>query len=87
MQGLMIPREALFNRVLQSLDEAPVTMLTGARQTGKTTLAQMVLRHYEEHRSGNTTYFDLERARDQAALSTPELTLESLKGSNSSLNS
>lgn len=29
------------NQVLQFLDESPVTVLLGARQTGKTTLAQM----------------------------------------------
>ncbi|PKQ28586.1 MAG: hypothetical protein CVT63_02045 [Candidatus Anoxymicrobium japonicum] len=76
----LIPRTALLNKVLQALDEAPVTILTGARQTGKTTLAQMVVQHYKERGDEVVTYFDLERAADQAAISTPELTLEPLRG-------
>lgn len=68
------------NRVLQALEEAPVTILIGARQTGKTTLAQMVLKDYQVGSDGDVNYFDLERAADRAALSTPELTLGSLRG-------
>ena len=32
-----IPRQRLLNRTLQYIEEAPVTVLPGARQTGKTT--------------------------------------------------
>jgi predicted AAA+ superfamily ATPase len=35
------------NQVLRFLDEAPVTVLLGACQTGKTTLAQMVADVFE----------------------------------------
>jgi predicted AAA+ superfamily ATPase len=35
------------NQVLRFLDESPVTVLLGARQTGKTDLAQMVADVFE----------------------------------------
>ncbi len=57
------------------LGEAPVTVLLGARQTGKTTLA----RHVAETLTG-VHYFDLERAASRSALATPELTLGELTG-------
>ncbi|MBW2596988.1 MAG: ATP-binding protein [Deltaproteobacteria bacterium] len=68
------------NQVLQFLDEAPVTVLLGARQTGKTTLAQMVADIFEKRNRTEVHRFDLERAASRAALSTPEITLESLSG-------
>ncbi|MDI6792519.1 MAG: hypothetical protein QME81_06585 [bacterium] len=37
----LIARPRLMNQVLQFLDESPVTVLLGTRQTGKTTLAEM----------------------------------------------
>ncbi|MBU4194671.1 MAG: ATP-binding protein [Actinobacteria bacterium] len=76
----LIPRPRLLGRVLQALAEAPVTILDGARQTGKTTLAGMVAESYAEKSSGEVHHFDLERAATRAALSTPELTLEPLRG-------
>ena len=72
----MVPRIRLQSQVRQCLAEAPVTVLLGARQTGKTTLARLI--GSEQGRS--STYFDLERAADRAALSTPEQTLGSLEG-------
>jgi len=36
-QTKLIPRPRLMKQVLQALNEAPVTVLLGARQTGKTT--------------------------------------------------
>lgn len=75
----LIPRTALLGRVRLALAESPVTVLTGARQAGKTTLARMVMREVEE-KGQRVTYYDLERAADQAALSTPELTMEPLRG-------
>lgn len=76
----LIPRPFLSERILRSLSEAPVTAILGARQTGKTTLAQVVARHYQEKLKENVHLFDLERQAGRASLSTPELTLEPLEG-------
>jgi len=68
-------RLRLENQVLRCLKESPVTVLLGARQTGKTTLARMITeKRHEVH------FFDLERAAAREALSTPELTLGELRG-------
>jgi len=75
-----IPRPRLLDRTLQYIEEAPVTVLLGARQTGKTTLSQMAARSVIKNRGMNVHTFDLERAASRAALSTPEITLEGLKG-------
>lgn len=71
----LIPRPRLLRQILRSLKESPVTALLGARQTGKTTLARVVSEKRRE-----VHYFDLERAGARKALSTPELTLEALRG-------
>lgn len=76
----LIERPRLMSRILQFLDEAPVTVLLGTRQTGKTTLAQMVAEIFEKRTGAAVHRFDLERAASRAALSTPEITLESLRG-------
>lgn len=60
-----VPRPALLHQVSLRLAESPVTVLLGAGQTGKTTLARMVAREHPEVR-----FFDLEVATDRAALST-----------------
>ena len=65
----------LRDKIELCLGEAPVTVLLGARQTGKTTLARMIAAHRTP-----VHYFDLERAPDRAALATPEQTLGSLTG-------
>ena len=75
-----IPRPRLLDRTLQYIEEAPVTVLLGARQTGKTTLSQMAARSVIKNRDMNVHTFDLERAASRAALSTPEITLEGLRG-------
>ena len=74
----LILRPGLLDRIERSLTEAMVTVLLGARQTGKTTLARL----YAEKRadSQKVHYFDLERPTDLTALSNPELTLRSLEG-------
>lgn len=76
----LIPRSRLLKQVLQFLDESPVTVLLGARQTGKTTLAQMVADIFENNNEAAVHHFDLERAALRAALATPEITLEPLQG-------
>ncbi len=58
--------------ILNSLQNFPVVGLIGARQVGKTTLAQHLLQGF-----GNTAlYLDLESIADAAKLETPELYLE-----------
>lgn len=65
---------------LDALDFAtsryPVTIIGGARQVGKTTLA----RSWAENRQKKQHWFDLERPSDLARLENPELTLGPLKG-------
>ena len=63
------------SQIRQYLAEAPVTVLLGARQTGKTTLARMVTEEFSP-----VHFFDLEQAAGRAALGTPELTLGEAKG-------
>ncbi len=76
----LISRPRLIGKMLQYLDEAPVTVLLGARQTGKTTLAQMAINIIKNKNETEVHYFDLERAASRAALATPEITLEPLQG-------
>ncbi len=71
----LLPRHRLQNQVIRCLKESPVTVLLGARQTGKTTLARLVSGKYEK-----IHVFDLERAAGREALSTPELTLGECRG-------
>lgn len=79
-QNTIIDRPGLISQVLQALEEAPITVLLGARQTGKTTLSQMVIEKYVKDSHSEVHLFDLERAASRAALTTPEVTLESLHG-------
>lgn len=70
-----IQRPHLLNQIEECLDEAPITALLGARQTGKTTLARLIA-----SRRQPVHYFDLDRTPDRTALSTPEQTLGTLDG-------
>jgi predicted AAA+ superfamily ATPase len=72
--SMMIKRKSLQARVREGLESRPVTALLGPRQCGKTTLARMLVSADSE------SYFDLEDPRDLARLSSPQTTLESLKG-------
>ena len=74
-QQKYIRRPRLEAAVRQCLEEAPVTVLLGARQTGKTTLAREIARDLEAVHT-----FDLEQGASRRALSTPELTLSELSG-------
>lgn len=71
----ILPRPRLEKQVRTCLKESPVTVLLGARQTGKTTLARLIAEKRPDVR-----FFDLERAAGREALSTPELTLEECRG-------
>jgi predicted AAA+ superfamily ATPase len=63
-------------QVTALLRRNPVVAILGARQVGKTTLAQQVARA----RKGPVTWFDLESPEDVARLAEPMLALSDLRG-------
>ncbi|NOX90429.1 MAG: ATP-binding protein [Calditrichaeota bacterium] len=67
----MIDRPIDRRKITQLIEQFPVTVIVGARQTGKTTLARQFHADY---------YFDLENPRDLVRLDNPQLTLEDLQG-------
>ena len=72
-----IARPDLLTAAIGGLSEAPVVALLGARQVGKTTLAEQVVAGWP----GPSTVFDLEVATTREALSiTPEKILRESKG-------
>ncbi|NOX55424.1 MAG: AAA family ATPase, partial [Planctomycetes bacterium] len=72
----MIPRSAHVQRVSRLLRAYPVVAIVGARQVGKTTLADQIASKW----SGPVHRFDLEDPRDLARLADPMLALADLKG-------
>ncbi len=68
---MLIPRQRDIAEISQLLGLFLVVALPGARQCGKTTLAQQFSFDH---------YFDLESPRDLARLDQPQLTLENLEG-------
>ena len=73
----LIPRPSLLQRVKLGLSESPVVALLGARQVGKTTLAEQVIASW----NGPSTLFDLETADGREALATrPETILRNSEG-------
>lgn len=71
-----MPRTRLIRQITDCLNASPATVLLGARQVGKTTLAGMIAENRPD-----VTVFDLERAAGRAALThTPELTLSDCRG-------
>jgi hypothetical protein len=71
-----VARNRLLDEVTVRLAESPVTILLGARQTGKTTLARMIAGQRDLVR-----FFDLEGAADRTALATtPEKILSEATG-------
>jgi len=71
----MFKRKQYLDAIATGLAEAPVVILLGPRQCGKTTLA----RAFAEARR-DSTFFDLENPRDFARLSDPMLAMENLTG-------
>jgi len=72
-----ITRHDLLSATIENLAEAPVVALLGARQVGKTTLAEQVMSSWP----GTTTLFDLEVTATREALSrTPERVLRECEG-------
>ena len=72
----MIERPAHADEIGALLREFPVVAIVGARQTGKTTLAQSIGDGF----GGAVHRFDLEDPRDDARLAAPMLALEALGG-------
>lgn len=71
---MIIPRKALLGRIRAALDRNPVTVLTGPRQSGKTTLARALVSE------DSPNYFDLEDPVSLARLEEPRTALELLEG-------
>jgi len=71
---MRIERAALFNRIQRALSRAPVVVLTGPRQSGKTTLAREFLHE------NSPNYFDLEDLAGRSRLDEPRVALEPLEG-------
>jgi hypothetical protein len=72
----VIERSAHLDRLRSLLAQFPVVGLIGARQVGKTTLAQALAARVD----GDVTRFDLENPRDLHRLEDPLFALESLRG-------
>ena len=70
----MIARKSLVESIRTALDRSVVVVLTGARQTGKTTLAREFLA------KDSPNYFDLEDLLSLARLEEPMTALEPLEG-------
>lgn len=71
-----ISRKRLLERIKRYLTVSPVTVLLGARQVGKTTLARQIAEGYDQ-----VTFYDLERAASRQPLEvTPEATLSDATG-------
>ncbi|HEX5418474.1 MAG TPA: AAA family ATPase, partial [Gammaproteobacteria bacterium] len=72
----MIVREAHVNQVTSLLKRFPVVAILGARQAGKTTLANDII----SAAKAPSVRFDLENDADIARLADPLLALEELRG-------
>ncbi len=70
----MIRRSALLAEVRQAIRRSRVVALIGPRQSGKTTLARMIVP------AESVRYFDLESPRSLARLDQPMAALEALRG-------
>lgn len=74
---MLLPRPRHVAAISRLLDEFPVVGIVGARQVGKTTLAELL---EERARTAAVTSFDLEDPRDRSRLADPMLALEPLRG-------
>lgn len=70
----LIDRDREEQRLRAALHRAPIVLLTGARQAGKSTLARSIVR------PAPSNIFDLEDPRDEARLGEPTLSLSMLQG-------
>jgi len=72
--AMAVLRTALLSHVQTALERAPVVVLTGPRQSGKTTLARRLLAE------DSPNYFDLEDPASLARLEQPRTALDPLRG-------
>jgi len=70
----MILRAQYLKAIDKALERSPLTMLLGARQVGKSTLAKQVMKQVEAH------YIDLESPVSKRVLDQPYSVLESMRG-------
>lgn len=70
----MIARRRILDQIRAAVRRAPVVVLTGPRQSGKTTLARELLPETSDN------YFDLEDPANLALLEEPKTVLEPLRG-------
>jgi predicted AAA+ superfamily ATPase len=70
----MIARPQLLGQIRKALKRSPVVALLGPRQSGKTTLARMMLA------ADSDNYFDLEGTASLRRLESPEIALGGLRG-------
>lgn len=70
----LVPRELDERRLRAALRRAPIVLVTGPRQAGKSTLARIVVQ------PAPSNVFDLEDPRDLARLGEPTLSLPALDG-------
>jgi predicted AAA+ superfamily ATPase len=70
----LVDRDREEQRLRAALHRAPIVLLTGARQAGKSTLARSVVG------PAPSNIFDLEDPRDEARLGEPTLSLTALEG-------
>ncbi len=71
---MLIPRKELLEAIREALGRAPVAVIVGPRQCGKTTLAREMLSE------GSPNYFDLEDPLSLARLEEPRTALDPLRG-------
>lgn len=64
------------DEILRKLGQYPAVAILGCRQVGKTALALQISKEYKKE----AIYLDLERTRDRAQLSQPELFLQKQEG-------
>jgi hypothetical protein len=61
----MLPPERRLGRVMQLIDERKFFTLQSGRQTGKTTSARWLARHYNEGRKYRAIWVDIQTAREE----------------------
>lgn len=75
----LIERENYLQILRESINNYPVTALLGARQTGKTSLARVIMQEYRDA-GQKVHYFDLELPSDLQSLQEPQQALQGLEG-------
>ena len=75
----LIERKKYLRVLKENLKYYPVTALLGTRQTGKTTLARVIMEEYLKNNQ-KVHYFDLELPTDLQSLKEPQQALQGLSG-------